>query len=167
MLIDSRKAATKEEQQHILQVSLWEGTEAGASFFCLNNMLYHLMSRTCEVSALLKNKTTLEPRTYGPVPHKIPAFNVERHKTNSMPQVMRVFPHRDNIEFCPHFSLAYLCVMTESPEDCFFPEFYSKLSNKDQNVQSRTADLFKLYYKKMCDVTDKYGKFYCSCTRCS
>ena len=162
-LIEEREMASEDERKGLSKLCIWEGSVEMSTFYSYVQGLHHTCGRTCEAAPILKQSLNIINENC--VSTKVPVLTVPitRNKISGEPTSLRIYPHRDTILFCFHFSLAYHILMTKNinvQSPYVFPDFQSKMvvneESTSEQMEINTAKHFNYFAKKAETLAKKY-----------
>ena len=155
--------ASEDERKGLSKLCIWEGSNEMASFYCYIQGLHHTCGRTCEAAPILKNTLGIVHEITNTINVPVLVVPITRNKISGEPTSVRIYPHRDTMLFCFHFSLAYHFLMSKSVNwhsPYVFPDFQSKMVSDPQSTSEQmeinTAKYFNFFARKVEAIANEY-----------
>lgn len=155
-VVNSHASASHEELQLLSLCCVWSGNTEMADFFALNKLLFHLVARCCEASALKKSYLSVKEIHEDNITYKCLSIPVERNKTYTTQELM-VYTHKTNYHSCAYFALAYKLVIDNGHFDELFPKFFNSLKREGNiKIESNASSVFSRYYAELIKLASHY-----------
>ena len=157
-----KETATTEDRLSMSSICIWQGTNEGAELHCFSNYAVNVAGRGSDIADTELKDISCKKKDFGVISHRRLHVDVTRFKTSTK-RNYSVAPHWNSFLLCLYFGLAYSLVMNSESirrTGKLFPNFATKVFNKDAAVDSKVSSHFNKLIDKIWNVMFDffYGK---------